>query len=78
VKKKIRASLSEKILFFFLIFLGIFSLIFFMIIKNKCLFVEKIDLNKIKFSNPQNIVIMNIECGNVIIELFPRIITQRL
>lgn len=73
MKKKIRASLSEKILFFFLISLGIFSLIFFIIIKNKCLFVEKIDLNKIKFSNPQNIVVMNIECGNVIIELFPEL-----
>ena len=71
MKKKIKASLSEKILFFFLVSLGIFSLSFFIIIKNKCLFIEKIDFNNIKFAKPKNIVIMNIECGNVIIELFP-------
>jgi len=71
--KKIEASISEKILFTFLIFLGIFSFSFIFIIKNKCLFVENINPNYIKFNNPQNIVIMNIECGNVIIELFPEL-----
>ena len=71
--KKIEASISEKILFTFLILLGIFSFSFIFIIKNKCLFVENINPNYIKFDNPQNIVIMNIECGNVIIELFPEL-----
>ena len=67
--KKIKTSFSEKILFIFLISLGIFSFSFFFIIKNKCLFVENIDPKKIHFTNLQNIAIMNVECGNVIIEL---------
>ena len=67
--KKIKTSLSEKILFIFLISLGIFSFSFFFIIKNKCLFVENVDPKKIQFTNLQNIAIMNVECGNVIIEL---------
>jgi cyclophilin family peptidyl-prolyl cis-trans isomerase len=71
--KKIKISLSEKILFFFLISLGIFSFSFFFIIKNKCLFVENVDPKKIQFANTQNIVVMNVECGNVIIELEPEL-----
>ena len=71
--KKIKASTFEKILFIFLIFLLIFSFSFVFIIKNKCLFVENIDLKKINFSNHNNIVVMNVECGNVIIELLPEI-----
>ena len=71
--KKLKASFSEKILFIFLISLGIFSFSFFFIIKNKCLFVENVDPKKIQFNNPQNIVVMNVECGNVIIELTPEL-----
>jgi len=71
--KTIKASKSEKVLFAFLILLGIFAFSSFFILKNKCLFVEKINLDKINFSSPENIVVMNIECGNVIIELFPDI-----
>ena len=69
--KKVKASLSEKILLIFLISLGIFSFSFFFITKNKCLFVKKINLEKIQFNNYKNIAIMNVECGNVVIELFP-------
>ena len=71
--KKLKISISEKILFIFLISLGIFSFSFFFIIKNKCLFVENVDLAKIQFNNPKNIVVMNVECGNVIIELVPEL-----
>jgi len=71
--KKLKASTSEKILLTFLICLGIFSFSFFFIIKNKCLFVENVNPNRLQFNNPQNIVIMNIECGNVIIELLPEL-----
>ncbi len=71
--KKIRASTSEKIIFIFLILLVIFSFSFYFIIKNKCLFVENIDPKNIQFNNTKNIVIMNVECGNVIIELVPEI-----
>ncbi len=71
--KKLKASISEKILFFFLISLGIFSFSFFFIIKNKCLFVENLDPSKNQFKKPKNIVVMNVECGNVIIELVPEL-----
>ena len=71
--KKIKASTSEKILFIFLTLLVIFSFSFLFIIKNKCLFVENIYPKNIKFDNPNNIAIMNVECGNVIIELMPEI-----
>ena len=40
-------------------------------LKDKCLFVKNIDPNKIYFTNTENIAIMNVECGNVIIELDP-------
>ena len=69
--KKVKASLSEKILLIFLISLGIFSFSFFFITKNKCFFVKKINLEKIQFNNYKNFAIMNVECGNVVIELFP-------
>ena len=67
--KKINASLSEKILLVFLISLGIFSFSFFFINKNKCFFVKKIDLEKIQFNKSKNFAVMNVECGNVVIEL---------
>jgi len=68
---KIKASLSEKILFIFLISLATFSFSFYFITKNKCIFIKDINLEKIQFSDPENIAIMNVECGNVIIELYP-------
>ena len=71
--KKIKASASEKILFIFLVLLVISSFSFVYIIKNKCLFVKSIDPTKIDFKNQNNIVVMNVECGNVIIELNPEI-----
>jgi cyclophilin family peptidyl-prolyl cis-trans isomerase len=71
--KKVKASLHEKLIFIFLILLGIFVLSFTIIIKNKCLFVKNFDPQKINFENPKNIVVLNAECGNVIIELYPEI-----
>ena len=71
--KKIKASLSEKIIFTFLLLLGIFSLTSFLLIKDKCLFVKDYDPLKITFDNPKNIAILNVPCGNVIIELYPDI-----
>ena len=71
--KSIKATKSEKILFIFLISLAIFAFTSFFLIKNKCLFVEKNNLNKLKFKEPNNIAVMNVECGNVIIELYPDI-----
>ena len=71
--KKIKASLHEKLIFIFLILLGVFALSFIVVIKNKCLFVKNFDPQKINFEKPNNIVILNAECGNVIIELYPEI-----
>ena len=71
--KKIKASKSEKIIFFFLISLAIFSLGSFFLIKNKCLFVKDYNPEKLSFVKPNNIAILNVECGNVIIELYPNI-----
>jgi len=71
--KKIKASLHEKLILIFLILLGIFALSFTIIIKNKCLFVKNFDPHKFNFEKPNNIVVLNAECGNVIIELYPEI-----
>ena len=71
--KKVKACLSEKIIFIFLITLGIFSLASFLMLKNKCLFVKNYDPKKIKFNNPENIAVLNVTCGNVIIELYPKV-----
>ena len=71
--KKIKASLHEKLIFIFLILLGVFALGFTVVIKNKCLFVKNFDPQKINFEKPKNIVVLNSECGNVIIELYPEI-----
>ena len=71
--KKIKQTKSEKLLLIFLILLAIFSLISFTLIKNKCLFVEKVNLTKLNFNKPENIVILNVPCGSVVIELYPSI-----
>ena len=71
--KKIKISKSEKIMLIFLIILGLFTFISLVILKNKCLFVKNYDPNKIEFNNPENIVILNANCGNIIIELYPSI-----
>ena len=71
--QKIKASKSEKIIFFFLISLAIFSLSSFFLIKNKCLFDKDYNPDKLSFDKPNNIAILNVECGNVIIELYPNI-----
>ena len=69
--KKIKISISEKILLIFLMILTIFALASYIIIKNKCIFVKNYNPNDIQFNNPQNIAILNAPCGNVIIELYP-------
>ena len=71
--KKIKQTKSEKLLLIFLILLAVFSFVSFILIKNKCLFVEKVNLTKLNFNKPENIVILNVPCGNVVIELFPSI-----
>ena len=71
--EKIKASTSEKIIFIFILILGLFSLTSFLLLKDRCLFVKNYDPEKIKFKDPSNIAILNVGCGNVIIELYPEI-----
>ena len=69
--EKIKASTSEKVIFILILILGLFTLTSFLLLKDKCLFVKNHDPKKINFENPNNIVILNVGCGNVIIELYP-------
>ena len=71
--KKIKASRSEKIIFSFVIILAIITFGSYFLIKNKCLFIKNYDPRKITFQDPDNIVILNVSCGNVIIELYPNL-----
>ncbi len=71
--KKIKASTSEKIILAFIIILAIFSFVSFFSIKNKCLFIKSFNPEEITFRDPDNIAILNVECGNVIMELYPDI-----
>ena len=69
--EKIKASTSEKVIFVFILVLGLFTLASFLLLKDKCLFVKNYDPQKINFESPNNIAILNVGCGNVIIELYP-------
>ena len=71
--KKIKISRSERIILIFIIILGVFSLTSLIIIKDKCLFVKNYNPSNIQFDNPQNIAVLNTNCGNVIIETYPDI-----
>ena len=71
--KKIKASISEKIILIFLLLLGITTSGIYIVVKNECLFVKNFDPKKITFVKPNNIAIMNAPCGNVIIELYPNV-----
>ena len=69
--KKIKPSISEKIIFIFLILLGIITFASYLVLKNECLFIKDFKPKDINFKNPNNIAILNLPCGNVIIELYP-------
>ena len=71
--EKIKASKSEKVILIFIVTLAIFFFGSFFLIKDKCLFIKNYDPLKITFDNPKNIAILNVTCGNVIIELYPNI-----
>ena len=71
--KKLKQTISEKVLLIFVITLAIIFFGSFITIKNKCLFVKNYDPKKINFVKPKNIAVLNAYCGNVIIELYPNI-----
>ena len=70
---KIKITKSEKITLVFIILLGVFTLGSLLIIKNKCLFIKNHDPDDIQFEKRENIAVLNVKCGNVIIELYPDI-----
>ena len=70
---KIKQTKLEKYLIFFIVFLAIFSFGSLFILKNKCLFIKTYDPNNLVLSNKENIAVLNVPCGNVIIELYPKI-----
>tara|TARA_B100000780_G_scaffold249274_1_gene194901 strand:+ start:450 stop:1094 length:645 start_codon:yes stop_codon:yes gene_type:complete len=70
---KVKITKLERITLVFILLLGTFTLGSLLIIKNKCLFVKNYDPEDIQFYNRKNIAILNANCGNVIIELYPNI-----
>ena len=70
---KIKITKSERIILVFIMLLGVFTLGPLLIIKNKCLFVKNYNPDEIQFNNKKNIAVLNANCGNVIIELYPDI-----
>ena len=70
---KIKITKLERITLIFIILLGVFTIGPLLIIKNKCLFVKNYNPDDIQFNYRDNIIILNANCGNVIIELYPDI-----
>ena len=73
MNEEIKQSKSEKFLIGLLFILVILIFYIFVILPNKCLFVKNYDPKKINFGKPENISVLNVDCGNVIIELYPDI-----
>ena len=71
--KKLKQTISEKVLLMFVIVLAVVFFGSFLTMKNKCLFIKNYDPKKINFENPKNIAILNTYCGNVIIEVYPNV-----
>ena len=71
--EKVKQTTSEKLLLALFIILGILAIYIFVILPQKCLFIKDYDPNKIFFQNPENIVVLNVDCGNIIIKLYPEI-----
>ena len=71
--EKVKQSTSEKLLLLLFIILGVVAVYIFLILPQKCLFIKDNNPDKLTFNNPENIAILNVNCGNIIIELYPDI-----
>lgn len=71
--EKVKQTTSEKLLLVLLIVLGIITFYIFVILPQKCLFIKNYDPKEISFKNPKNIAVLNVNCGNIIIKLYPDI-----
>ena len=71
--EKVKQTTSEKLLLVLFIILGILAIYIFIILPQKCLFIKDYNPNKFTFQNPKDIVVLNVDCGNIIIKLYPEI-----
>ena len=71
--EKVKQTTSEKLLLILFIILGILAIYIFVILPQKCLFIKDYNPNKITFQKPEDIVVLNVDCGNIIIKLYPKI-----
>ena len=71
--KKIKQTRLEKYLTLFIIILAFLSFGSLFILKNDCLFVKNYDPSNLVFEKIENIAVLNVPCGNVIIELYPKL-----
>ena len=71
--KKIKQTRLEKYLTLFIIILALLSFGSLFILKNNCLFVKNYDPRNLVFEKIENIAVLNVPCGNVIIELYPKL-----
>ena len=71
--KKIKQTRLEKYLTLFIIILAFLSFGSLFILKNNCLFVKNYDPSNLVFERIENIAVLNVPCGNVIIELYPKL-----
>ena len=71
--KKIKQTKLEKYLTLFIIILAFLSFGSLFILKNNCLFVKSYDPSNLVFEKIENIAVLNVPCGNVIIELYPKL-----
>ena len=69
--EKVKQTTSEKLLLALFIVLGLVAIYIFFILPQKCLFIKDYNPKVLSFEKPKNIVVLNVDCGNVIIELFP-------
>ena len=69
--EKVKQTTSEKLLLILFIVLGIIAFYIFVILPQKCLFIKNYDPQEIRFDKPENIAVLNVNCGNVIIKLYP-------
>ena len=69
--KKVKQTTSEKLLLVLLIVLGIIDFYICVILPQKCLLIKNYDPKEISFKNPKNIAVLNVNCGNIIIKLYP-------
>ncbi len=69
--EKVKQTTSEKLLLALFIVLGLVAIYIFFILPQKCLFIKDYNPKVLSFEKPKNIVVLNIDCGNIIIELYP-------